>query len=317
MKEKGNIDHSIEHCNPGYIHKSEEILKFIYEKHFRLRTCKDRRYQIMKKYKDPIFKAFAVVGVFAGILGVLMSVSAADAGSKPFKGHSAKGGMRNCMYELNNSTRDLQTCNMNLVQALTDLETCRTDLDQSGAELGTCNADLSLCESNQVSCPETGALAKTGQTTSYAVGDDGDLQAGTALTGPRFIDSGDGTITDNLTGLIWMKDAGSIGVNYWGNAVQSCNTLANGYYGLSDGSQAGDWRLPNVRELYSLIDFERYNPALPDSHLFINVMYNYWSSTTYAGNPNNAFYLNPNNGFMSYANKSGANVYVLCVRDGS
>jgi hypothetical protein len=92
--------------------------------------------------------------------------------------------------------------------------------------------------------------------------------------------------------------------------------LADGSYGISDGSYAGDWRLPNVRELNTLIDYGHYNYALPDGHLFINVMYNYWSSTTYAGNPGNALYLNPINGLMSFANKAGANVYVLCVRNG-
>ena len=56
-------------------------------------------------------------------------------------------------------------------------------------------------------------IAKTGQTTSYATGDDGDLQNGVALPAwyPRFTDNGDGTVTDNLTGLMWAKNANMAG----------------------------------------------------------------------------------------------------------
>lgn len=52
----------------------------------------------------------------------------------------------------------------------------------------------------------TVALPKTGQTTNYATGDDGDLEKGTSWPSPRFIDNSDGTITDNLTGLIRNKN---------------------------------------------------------------------------------------------------------------
>ena len=52
---------------------------------------------------------------------------------------------------------------------------------------------------------------KTGQTVSYALGDDGDLQKGVMWPVPRFTDNGSGTVTDNLTGLIWLKDANCFG----------------------------------------------------------------------------------------------------------
>ena len=54
---------------------------------------------------------------------------------------------------------------------------------------------------------------KTGQTTSYATGDDGDLEKGVAWPNPRFTDNSDGTVTDNLTGLIWLKNANCFGTN--------------------------------------------------------------------------------------------------------
>ncbi len=49
-------------------------------------------------------------------------------------------------------------------------------------------------------------LPRTGQTTSYATGDDGDLQVGVDWPLPRFTDNNNGTVTDNLTGLIWLKN---------------------------------------------------------------------------------------------------------------
>ena len=50
-------------------------------------------------------------------------------------------------------------------------------------------------------------VEKTGQTTSCAAGDDGALKKGVAWPSPRFTDNADGTVSDNLTGLIWLKQA--------------------------------------------------------------------------------------------------------------
>ena len=67
----------------------------------------------------------------------------------------------------------------------------------------------------------------------------------------------------------------------WSNALSDCNSLANGSCGLTDGSTAGEWRLPNFNELRSLVDSGESNPALPDGHPFMDVQsYDYWSSTT-------------------------------------
>jgi hypothetical protein len=126
-------------------------------------------------------------------------------------------------------------------------------------------------------------VPKTGQTTSYDIGDDGDLQKGTPWPSPRFTDNGDGTVTDNLTELIWLKNANCDGAKTWADALTYCNNLADPQCELTDGSVAGDWRLPNVRELHSLIDFGNSNPALPNGHPFDNVQLAfYWSATTFA-----------------------------------
>lgn len=136
-------------------------------------------------------------------------------------------------------------------------------------------------------------VPKTGQTTMYMTSDDGALQKGVSLSS-RFADNGDGTVTDNLTGLIWLKkgDCDSFysgdttdTTRSWADAISAVNKLANGYCGLTDASQAGNWRLPNVKELQSLIDYGQggnYNPAIPQNSPFYHfgTYPDYWSSTS-------------------------------------
>jgi hypothetical protein len=84
------------------------------------------------------------------------------------------------------------------------------------------------------------AVPQTGQTQSYAPGDDGDLQLGVKWPDPRFKDKGDGTVKDYLTGLIWLKNADCMGRTLWGEALDASNKLADGQCGLGDGSKPGD-----------------------------------------------------------------------------
>jgi Protein of unknown function (DUF1566) len=203
-------------------------------------------------------------------------------------------------------------------------------------------------------------LPRTGQTTSYAAGDDGELQKGVVWPDPRFTvnvnaadDNGagggipsngicdgtetcNGTVTDNLTGLIWLRNAGCLGQADWPGALAAANALADGNVAcaLTDGSIAGDWRLPNIRELLSLVDFGPHTIpnelALPAGHPFINFSSLYWSSTTgypSSGAPSTdlawVVNFNPNCG-CSLAitfNKTGAGStalrWVIAVRGGS
>jgi len=146
-------------------------------------------------------------------------------------------------------------------------------------------------------------VAKTGQTTSYATGDDGDLQKGVASPTPRFFDRLDGTVTDNLTGLMWAKDANLAGAMTWAEALAYANNLSFGNAGC--GGPYTDWRLPNANELASLVDKSNYNPALPTGHPFSNVQSSYyWSSTTLAGYTDSAWHVSMGYGLVYYYTKT-------------
>jgi len=200
-----------------------------------------------------------------------------------------------------------------------------------GNDLGVYKKDLF-----RVECPKTptnpgylGApVPKTGQTELYATGDDGDLEKGIAWPNPRFTDNGNGTVTDNLTGLIWLKNANcsSFGApESWADALSDCNGLSAGYCGLTDGSIAGDWRLPNRSELNSLVDVAYYNPALSNTagtgqwspgNPFTNVQSNfYWSSSTFAYVTGYAWGVSMYYGVVISSNKTYS-YYVWPVRGG-
>ena len=125
--------------------------------------------------------------------------------------------------------------------------------------------------------PNRGIGARLGP--RNATGDDGDLKKGVPWPDLRFTDNGDGTVTDNLTGLIWLQNANCFGIRTWFDALSDCNNLEDGNCGLSDASSKGDWRLPNRNELESLMDFEVVSlPLVPP---FVNGGWKYWSSTAY------------------------------------
>ncbi len=134
------------------------------------------------------------------------------------------------------------------------------------------------------------SLARTGQASSFASGDDYANQSGVAWPATRFTDNADGTVTDHLSGLIWLKDAGCTAATDWSSALSAAHQLASGSCGLTDGSSAGQWRMPNANELESLVDVSQTNPALSSGAPFTNVdaIHAYWSSTTYMALPSNA-----------------------------
>jgi hypothetical protein len=130
----------------------------------------------------------------------------------------------------------------------------------------------------------------------------------------RFTDNNDGTVIDNCTKLIWLKNANCYGRENWNDAKASASSLKNGICKLSDNSDAGDWHLPSLNELQSLIDYSRYNLALPSGHPFSGVQSSdYWSATTYADNTSNAWSVSLNNGIVTISDKAHTD-YVWPVR---
>ena len=185
-------------------------------------------------------------------------------------------------------------------------------------------------------------VLRTGQSTVFAPGDDGDLQLGVSWPNPRFTDNGDGTVTDNLTELIWLQDANCDGKKPWADALARSSALFDGCTtcggtegdcGLSDGSIAGDWRVPNRFEWESLLDLAFWDPALSNTagtaqwvegDPFSDVQSSerdpyptsyYWSSTTTAQDSSLAWYVDPFGGDPWTAWKTG-DLWVWPVRGG-
>jgi len=173
----------------------------------------------------------------------------------------------------------------------------------------------------------TSSIPQTGQTNSWSAGDDGNLQRGINWPVPRFSDNQDGTVMDNLTDLIWLKDADCFNHQTWSGSLVAASTLKSGDCGLSDGSKEGEWRLPNILELESLRDINYSLPALSDTKgngkwsdgkPFEKVRSSYyWSSSTNAGSTNYAWYLHLGSGSVFSSAKSDNCCLVWPVRGGS
>ncbi len=143
-------------------------------------------------------------------------------------------------------------------------------------------------------------LQKTGQSTSYATRDDGDLEVGVTPPVSRFINHGNGTVTDRFTGLMWTENS-SLSGGTWQQAldyVANMNTGSNANFGYTD------WRLPNIVDLRSLLDIENLNPALTTGHPFTNTTSTRWSSTTVVGTPTKAWSSGVAAGHKAAENKS-------------
>ncbi len=97
-----------------------------------------------------------------------------------------------------------------------------------------------------------------------------------------FKDNGDETITDNATGLMWTKN--DFGPYDWKEALKFADTV--NYAGYSD------WRLPNVKELQSIVDYS-YSPTATDAAKIgpaINPMFSSTQITNEAGSPDYPYY---------------------------
>ena len=148
-------------------------------------------------------------------------------------------------------------------------------------------------------------------------------------TGPRYIDNGDGTVTDKTTGLIWLQDADCVGQQTWANVDTSAEVVAliNGASCENyTASTFNDWRLPTIQELQSVLDYNYGNPAISnargdaklttDGDAFSGVQTSrYWSSSTDAVSTTYAWYVSLSSGRVGSSLKADAN-YVWPVRGG-
>lgn len=140
----------------------------------------------------------------------------------------------------------------------------------------------------------------------------------------RFADNGNGTVTDNTTGLVWLKDANceelfspslpiypGLGLTAAKNKI---NELAKGKCSLADDYQVGDWRLPTSDELASLVDDSfglsptlsnmagtaQWTPGDAFSRVGAGTFFGYWTDTAYSGAAN--YYIDFADGVSHTAN---------------
>jgi hypothetical protein len=141
---------------------------------------------------------------------------------------------------------------------------------------------------------------------------------GRDATAIRFTDNGDGTVRDNDSGVIWLKDANAVGYTTWQNAMDIVDGL--NYAGYKD------WRLPTIEEFDALIDTNYLQPALcnttgdsqwsqGDAFNAVPVFYSYWSSTEWSYN--DAWYVSVGTGelLVQVKDNPGISFYVWPVRD--
>ncbi len=145
----------------------------------------------------------------------------------------------------------------------------------------------------------------------YLLPDTGQTQSSTATVGedadytgysPSFTDNGDGTVTDNLSTLLWQQDIADTDKN-WSEANAYCGSLVLANY--------SDWRLPAVLEYKDIIDYGSDNPAIDTAYFSVDSdTLHYWSSDTNSGN---AWRINFSRGTIIAEADTNDN-YVRCVR---
>lgn len=150
-------------------------------------------------------------------------------------------------------------------------------------------------QTGQVSCHDSAGK----EIVCHETGQDAAYRKGIKWPEPRFTEQGD-LVLDHLSGLSWSKNANLAEFPLtWQEALEFVQQMNRerryGYH---------DWRLPNRRELRSLVSHQTRDPALPENHPFTQVFPGwYWSSTTAAISPAHAWYVHLQGARMFYGGK--------------
>ena len=116
--------------------------------------------------------------------------------------------------------------------------------------------------------------------------------------------NGDGTVTDTATGLIWQQQDDNV-LRTHANALTYCQGLT-----LASNS---NWRLPNIKELTSIVDYRTDDPTI-DEAAFLNVnSSSYWSASSRASSSSSAWLVSFFSGNV-FSNGKANGGYVRCVR---
>ena len=117
-----------------------------------------------------------------------------------------------------------------------------------------------------------------------------------------------GLVSDHHTGLMWLQNPGGAALS-WAQALESIFQLNN-----RQAHGFDDWRLPNIRELESLVALDRHSPALDPSAGFAGVGRFYWSATTSVYTPSYAWALYTQDGMVGVGYKPNPEFGVWPVR---
>jgi hypothetical protein len=140
----------------------------------------------------------------------------------------------------------------------------------------------------------------------------------------RYINHKDGTVTDTITGLMWKQCAEGFSLSEsnctintpikyaytWKEAIERADASENKPF-----AKYSDWRLPNIKELRSLVAFDRYNPAINSTLFPDSPTLGFWSSSPYASNAYDAWILDFGDGEDDFYDRSSY-YFVRLVRGG-
>jgi hypothetical protein len=154
--------------------------------------------------------------------------------------------------------------------------------------LTSCNKNNDVQQEPDPNDEIVSLLPDTGQTTSYTLteGEDADFN----INPPSYTDNGNGTITDNVTGLMWQKTDGG----------EMTFENASAYYQSSNLGGYSDWRLPTCVELFSINSYDKVNPAMNTLYFTKTAAEYWWTSEVRADYLSNVWVVNAGGGIGAH-----------------